>query len=143
MRRGTANSSCRTAGFEDLLRRLDKATEPELKEMTAMALLNIGYAWGELNRRDDELAAYDALLKRFSASKDPDLQAQVAQALYNKGVTLQAMNRVKAAEKPLREIVNRFEKARGEELRELVESARISLAEGDPVVDSPTARNGH
>jgi hypothetical protein len=60
--------------FGGLITQFENATELELREQVAKALLSKGMTLGELKRRDEAIAAYDQLLARLGGATEPALR---------------------------------------------------------------------
>ena len=66
--------------YDDLVGRFQEATEPELREQVARALVNKGGALGDLGRNEEAIAVYNQVVDRFGDAPEPELREQVARA---------------------------------------------------------------
>jgi hypothetical protein len=67
--------------YDELVGRFGEASEPELREQVARALVNKGVALGQLERAAEEIEVYDELVGRFGEASEPELRELVTWAL--------------------------------------------------------------
>lgn len=65
--------------------------------ISATAGFNLAVVLGELNRREDAIAAYRDVIDRFGGSAEPTPRAVVIRTLFNTGVALDALGRFEEA----------------------------------------------
>lgn len=99
------------AACDDLLRRLNGASEPDLIVYIAEAMKLKGAALGRLNRPDDALAVYGELISRFGGAVAAELRESVVQALYLKAELLCGVGRRNEALVAYDELIRKFKVA--------------------------------
>ena len=114
------------SAYDEVVRRLGKASEPALREAVAKAQFNKGVRLGQLGRSEEEIASYDEVVRRFGEASEPALREQVAMALVNKGVTLGQLGRSEEEVASYDEVVRRFGEASEPALREQVAKALVN-----------------
>jgi tetratricopeptide (TPR) repeat protein len=95
-------------------------------ETTAFALFNKAYALGELDRREDAVAAYDDFVTRFGGSDNHDLLKHVVTAMVNKGANLSTLNRHEDATAAYDVVIARFDNSDNPDLLEKVAMAMVN-----------------
>jgi tetratricopeptide (TPR) repeat protein len=103
--------------YDELLARFGTATEVELREQIAKALVNKGIVLGELGRYEDAIKITDDVLARFGMATELSLRQQVAGALVSKSFDLGKLGRNEDAIKITDDVLARFGMATEVELR--------------------------
>ena len=70
--------------YDEVITRFGAASEPELREHVALAMINKGVTLDQLGRNEDAVAQYDEVIARFGSASETGLKEQVARALQNK-----------------------------------------------------------
>ena len=98
----------------------------EADEDFAFARFNEGYAFGQLGRSEEAIAAYDDIVARYGAAREAALRERVVRALVNKGVRLGALNRIDEEIAVYDEVIAGYGAAREAALREEVARALVN-----------------
>ena len=69
------------ATYDEVVRRFGEATEPGIRELVAMALVNKGNAQGNLTSPADPVATYEEVVRRFGEATEPGIRKLVGNAL--------------------------------------------------------------
>ena len=66
--------------YDQVVARYGEASEPEMREQVAKALINKGVTLGALGRSEDAVGVYDEVVARYSDKTEPILQQVVSVA---------------------------------------------------------------
>lgn len=120
------------ATFEEVDSRFGQSDDPDVRGEVAIALLNHGYALGELDgRAHDEIKKYDELIERFYGDSDRLIAEQVANAFLHKGIVLKEfLGDNLQGNEVFDRLVKDFETAKEAGIQKVVVEARLKRAEG-------------
>ena len=116
------------AAYDSLITQFESATEPELQERVASAILYKGITLGQLDRNEEAIVIYDSLIKKFGSAIEPELQKLVARAMLNKATRFGKLNRSEEEIAAYDALIKQFGSATEPELQGRV--ARAMLYKG-------------
>jgi tetratricopeptide (TPR) repeat protein len=91
--------------YDEMIARFADATDPELREKVAKALLYKGITLGQLNRPEEAITTCEQMIARFADATEPELREQVADALLYRGILFEKLNKYPEAEHSLRKAI--------------------------------------
>jgi tetratricopeptide (TPR) repeat protein len=112
--------------YDDIIARFGTASEPDLRERVATALLCKGFTLDDFGQSEQAIAVYDDVIVRFSEATSVVLCEHVATALLNKGDTFGVLGQSEQAIAAYDKLLARFGAATAPALCELVAMALVN-----------------
>lgn len=127
---GATEPAAAIALYDEVVTRFGEATEPQLREQVAQALIGKAIIMREGGEYEAATIAYGEVVTRFGEATEPELRAWLATALLHRGMALALLYPTDstAALAAWDEVIIRFGEATEPKLREQVAGAALSKA---------------